>query len=111
MKKTVNNTKKEKKPAFIVDLTNVETPADIFIQFGLAKQRAGLGMTDAEFTALYERAIEFGIDTAVAGLMTIPHKEFSVKDGEKLILDGFGNVKIKKPNIFKRFWNWITRKK
>ena len=111
MKKTVNKTKKEKKPAFIVDLTNVETPNDIFVQFGLAKQRAGLSMTDAELTAIYERAIEFGIDTAIAGLMTIPHKEYVVENGNKLILDEFGNAKIKKPNIFKRIWRWITRKK
>lgn len=111
MKKTVKKTEKVKKPAFIVDLTNVETPNDIYVQFGLAKQRAGLAMTDDELIAIYTRAIEFGVDTAIAGLMTVPHKEYVVENGAKLILDEFGNAKIKKPNMFKRFWRWITRKK
>lgn len=92
---------KAKEPAFIVDLTSAETPAEVFAQFGFAKQKAGLPMSDTEFNAIIE----------IACLTTC-------RDVTNSIL---GNIKIpvyvqpikpeKKPNIFRRFWNWLTGRK
>lgn len=111
MKKTVKKTEKVKKPAFIVNLTDAETPTDVLMQFGLAKHNAGMAMTDDELIAICKKQSEVTVDILTAALLTAPHTEYVVENGAKLILDEFGNAKIKKPNIFKRFWRWITRKK
>ena len=37
-------------------------------------------------------------------------KTVEINGDEKLVFDSKGQFKVKKPNIFKRFWNWITRK-
>lgn len=117
MKKTNKKVTKTVKPAFIVDLTNVETPTELYAAFGLAKQDANLPMTDDELIAI----VNIAVNTTFAALQDVFNKlpfqefdiiqEFDITNGEKLIFDEKGNIKVKKPNIFRRFWNWITRKK
>lgn len=110
MKKTNKKITKTVKPAFIVDLTNVETPAELYAAFGLAKQDANLPMTDDELVSIVNIAINTTLTTLKDAFDKLPYTEYNITNGEKLIFDEKGNVKVKKPNIFRRFWNWITRK-
>jgi hypothetical protein len=50
--------KKNKKYSYIVDLIDVETPADLMARFADAKQRAGLPIRDDEFNGLITRVME-----------------------------------------------------
>lgn len=111
MKKTeTKKTKKAVKPQFIVDLTNIENPTELYAAFGLAKQSANLPITDAELDAI------LGVTTILAmklmaDSMIQNSKAIEITGDEKLVFDVNGKYTIKKPNIFRRFWNWITRKK
>jgi hypothetical protein len=88
MKKTVKNTK----PSYTVDLTKVKTLEDIDVAFGLAKQKAGLAISDEELSAIVFDAIKaFGPRITIVDC-TCPKA-------------------AKKPNIFKRFWNWMLGRK
>ena len=111
MKRTAKKIEKIREPEFIVNLTDAETPTDVLMQFGLAKHNAGMAITDDELMAICMKQTEMTANFMALALLTAPHKEYVVENGAKLILDEFGNAKIKKPNIFKRFWRWITRKK
>ena len=111
MKKTIKKTTKTVKPAFIVDMTEVNTPSELYAAFGLAKQDAKLPMTDEELTAIINITIATVLETIIKEFNKLPCKQFEITNGEKLVFDEKGNVKVKKPNIFRRFWNWITRKK
>ena len=111
MKKTTKKTKKVTKPAFIVDLTNVTTPSELYAAFGLAKQDAKLPITDDELMAIINVAVNTTIEVLLNEFNELPHNDIEIKNGEKLVFDEKGNFKVKKPNIFRRFWNWITRKK
>lgn len=125
MKKT-NKTKA--KSLFTVDLTYVENVRDIYSEFGIAKQKAGLAMTKREFGNIiarvisYTSEIQYCMDIAFHfkdnnGLILedgvfkpINIKSVEVRDDEMLVIKK-GKGAVKKINIFKRFWNWITRKK
>lgn len=111
MKKTTKKVTKTVKPAFIVDLTNVETPAELYAAFGLAKQDANLPMTDDELVSIVNIAVNTTLAALQDAFSKLPYTEYNITNGEKLIFDEKGNVKVKKANIFRRFWNWITRKK
>lgn len=111
MKKTTKKTTKAVKPAFTVDMTEVNTPTELYAAFGLAKQDAKLPITDEELTAIINLTIATVMETLAKEFEKLPYKEYEITKGEKLIFDEKGNVKVKKPNIFRRFWNWIARKK
>ncbi len=55
--------KKTKKYSYIVDLVDVETPADLLSRFADAKQKAGLPISDSEFNGLIERVTELASPT------------------------------------------------
>lgn len=111
MKKTeTKKTKKAVKPQFIVDLTNVENPTELYAAFGLAKQSANLPITNAELDAI------IGVTTNIAMKLMADSivensRAIEITGDEKLVFDVNGKYTVKKPNIFRRFWNWITRKK
>ena len=96
MKKTT----KKINPAFEVDLTWCTTPIEIYAAFGMAKQRAGLPMKNFEFQAI------------VSELMDVKTMTYTIIDN---LCEAINSAEFKeeqkKPNVFKRFWNWITRKK
>lgn len=113
-KKVTKKTVKEFKPAFVVDLTNAESMTDVYVAFGLAKQEAGLPISDTEFDAIIDKTVEI----SVRELTKMSKEAFSkathivnITGDEKLVFDADGGFKVKKPNVFKRFWNWLTRKK
>lgn len=115
--KTTKTTKTTKKfiPLYTVDLTDLETPNDIVEAFVLARFEAGLGLSsrdrDIFINALIDTALDMQdmtdrlCDTAndICACITtvINNKTTETPKVEK---------EEKKPNIFKRFWNWITRK-
>ena len=95
IKKSTKTTKKAAKPAYTVDLTDVQDAGDAYAAFGWAKINAYL--TNSEIDAVAEE-----IAQSVA-----PKFFFCECTGECPLC----KKSAKKPNIFKRFWNWITRKK
>lgn len=99
-----------KKPEYFVDLTDVKTPNDVYVEFALAKQKAGKPITDDELETIIGYAIYRTLNTVRKVVSELPYKEINIEGDEKLVLDAKGNISVKKPNIFRRFWNWITRK-
>ena len=82
------NTKKVNVPSYTVDLDEIETLEDIPVAWGLAKQRAGLPITDEELTAICKRVCdEFGTKITILEC----------------------KCEQKQP-WYKRLWNWIRRK-
>ena len=114
-KSTKKTTKKMVKPDFVMNLLGDHTIDSLYTEFIKAKVRAGKPISTDELEYIEDKAIETAINETVAEIgaicRNIPYKEFEVKDGAKLVFDENGNAKIVKPNIFRRFWNWITRKK
>ena len=116
MKKTATKktTKKTVQPEFIMNCVDNTTPAQLYNEVVSAKVRAGKPITTEELELAKDNAVYDSIDliaaAAVDTFMNVPGAKIEVKGDEKLIFDSKGNYKIKKPNIFKRFWNWIRRK-
>lgn len=115
--KTTKTTKTTKKfiPLYTVDLTDLETPNDIVEAFVVARFDAGLGLSS--------RDRDIFIDSIVDVMHNIQDMTCELCDAAfnvcERITAAIDNKTIetpkvekeeKKPNIFKRFWNWITRK-
>ena len=107
--KTKKTTKKTVSPKFIVDLTKAESATDVYAQFALAKQEAGLPLSNEEFNAIMLIAGIVAVEDLGEAINNVS-KSIEIKNGEKLVFDAKGHFTVKKPNIFRRFWNWITRK-
>lgn len=102
---------KKFKPAFTVDLTNVNNVEDAYVKFALAKQEAGVPMNCNEFNSVIDKVINLTIDAIFSkrieelGWATV----MEVPEGYTAVITDNG-IKVKKHNIFKRFWNWLRRK-
>ena len=114
-KSTKKTTKKTVKPDFVMNLTNINTTKELYQEFIEAKVRAGKPITTEELAYIKDISIDEAIEETVAEIgaicRSIPYKEVEIKNGAKLVFDEYGNAEIVKPNLFRRFWNWITRKK
>ena len=114
MKKTVKKTNKTVTPDFVMNLTNIDTVNDLYTEFIKAKVRNGKVISVDELIYVIDKTITETIDeiaSTVAELYScIPCNTYEVKDGAKLVFDENGNAKVVKPNIFRRFWNWLRRK-
>mgnify|MGYP002522275610 CR=1 FL=1 len=84
--------KKIVKPEFIVDVMDVEDPFEVEVKFAEAKQKAGKPLTDRELDAIVTDRVEQN------SYIMVVHETCDCK-------------KCKKLPWYKRFWNWITRKK
>lgn len=107
----------------IVDLTNIESPSDVYAAFVEAK--CGVEpITKEEMFNYAMHVTELMNSTVVkscASLMdyidalidTLESAYDNQEDPDLVIKrkEGEEEKVEKKPNIFKRFWNWITRKK
>lgn len=93
MKKTT----KSKEPVYFVHIDEIEDLNDIDVAFGLAKQEAGLPISDEEFDAI----TSFIVKEVYASFapMTV-----TVVDCSNC------GIKVKKQPWYKRFWNWLRRK-
>ena len=126
-KKTINpkqekKTTKVAKPKYVVDLTGVAGEYDTMLRFALCKYDNNAN-TKNDLWVLKEYIKDLCLTYAVGKMTNMPFIT-TFGCGTMFIFDPFlsiindicveANVKIrntKKPNIFKRFWNWITRKK
>lgn len=77
---------------YLVDLTSAQSAADVFLAFAEAKANANF--TQNEFDAL--------MNTLRPQIYIVypEHVDLKVENTEP----------VKKPNIFKRAWNWLTGK-
>ena len=110
----------------IVDLTNVESPSDVYAAFVEAK----CGVEPITKEEMFNYAIHvtdlmnsnivkscaYLVDYIDALIDTIENAYDNQEDTDDLVIkreeEEEEEEKVeKKPNIFKRFWNWITRKK
>lgn len=111
--KTIKKTKKTAKkfnPAFVVDLTDIEGPEDVTIEFIAAKVRAGISITNKEF--MY--TLGYGAATALEAVENFYFDHTTCIEDDKLAKKLLKEIKkaIKRRTPwYKRFWNWITRKK
>ena len=115
MKNTVKKTtKKTVEPEIIINCVTNTTPKQIYNEAINAKVRAGKPINTEELQFVKDVTVAETVDklagAAVEAFMSMPHNTIEIKNGEKLVFDEDGNVKVKKPNIFRRFWNWLRRK-
>ena len=102
------------KPTYIVDITSCQTANDVICEFAYAKVETGLPITMLEYKVSMkscidnyktaEEMIHECFDTAVSKVATIADKLCGIYTKQN-------NTEVKKPNVFKRFWNWLTNKK
>lgn len=121
--KTVKNntskkTKKAVKPAYTIDLTDVSSIEEAEIRIALTKYEAGVELNSANIVALKNYAKSLCMTYAISEMIKADRiyvlgagVAFVTERVDGPIVDIDVEVKEKKPNIFKRFWNWITRKK
>lgn len=108
----------------IVDLTNIESPSDVYAAFVEAKcgvepitkeEMFNYAMHVTELmNSTVVKSCAFLMDYIDALIDTIESAYDNQEDPDDLVKkrEGEEEEKVeKKPNIFKRFWNWITRKK
>lgn len=127
-KKVTKKTVKKFKPAYIVDLTDCEDWFDVRASFIEAKYEYDknlLTVEDWDFLFSLNTAVELEafVDSVLSHGGTFVCSRDT--DTNEHIIRYIGcstmravipvrvteNKPTKKPNVFKRFWNWITRKK
>lgn len=102
-KSTKKSTKKVKfVPAYVFDITKCNTIEDTLEVMALTKMFYALN--EFEVIALVQAFLDVDREVAIENGLHL-----CVAHGEEYILSEKG-IRLKKPNIFKRFWNWITRK-
>lgn len=109
IKKTTKKTTKIAKPKYIVDLTDIETPADMELEFIKAKVLAGVAITEEEFKFV----LRFGAHIATeafkdAFLANATQVTMSAEDANDII-DYIKDKIYPKTPWYKRAWNWITK--
>lgn len=112
MKKT-NNT-----PLYTVNIAEAETVFDIYAKFAVAKVKAGIPLTQKEMDAYMVVATEYCAEYFLTLLFEDCNcdyikinKDFGIACVKCVQIELDKPTPVKKPNVFKRFWNWITRKK
>lgn len=108
----------------IVDLTNIERPSDVYAAFVEAKcgvepitkeEMFNYAMHVTELmNSTIVKSCTFLMDYIDALIDKIESAYDNQEDPDDLVIkrEEEEEEKVeKKPNIFKRFWNWITRKK
>lgn len=110
-KKTPNKRKKPAfKPVYVVDFTNVEDASDMLAAFALAKQGAGLAITDEEFDAVITQITDFTVEQMFKGyncvaLIDGQYMRFNIKGLSKEDQCTAPIKKNEKKNFFTRAWN------
>ena len=108
----------------IVDLTNVESPSDVYAAFVEAKcgvepitkeEMFNYAMHVTELMNTYiiqscNRLMDY-MDTLIDTIESVYDSSEDNEEAEDECEAPKEKKVEKKPNIFKRFWNWITRKK
>ena len=125
MKNTKNSmskthTNKATKPTYIVNLIGATGEQDATLRFALCKYENNIdNFTTSDICAI-KNYIEYLSMTYSLAKMISAQKVYIVGCGVVFATEPLENVRIEKclvrlktskPNIFKRFWNWITCKK
>ena len=102
------------KPVYVVDITSCKNANDVIYMFAYEKVNAGLPITMLEYKTsiksytdnykALEEIVHECFDKAVNTVSVIADKLCSMNTKTN-------NTEVKKPNVFKRFWNWLTNKK
>lgn len=102
------------KPVYVVDITSCKNANDVIYMFTYEKVNAGLPITMLEYktsiksyTDNYKTLKDIFnecFDEAVNTVSAITDKSCGIYTKPN-------NTEVKKPNVFKRFWNWLTNKK
>lgn len=97
---------KKNKYTFIIDLTNCITDNDVYNKFAFAKVENKLPITLIEYSAIIGATIGIVMEAkSFVDSMTDTIVNAIVNKIEKDPIK-----KETKPNMFKRFWNWMTGK-
>lgn len=108
----------------IVDLTNVESPSDVYAAFVEAKCGVepitkeemfnyAMHVTELMNSTIVKSCASLVdyLDALIDTIESVYDNDDS-DDADNDVIKREEEEKVeKKPNIFKRFWNWITRKK
>ena len=96
---------KKFKPSYIVDITKCEDTLDMIVAIAYAKIDANVAITRDELDAVIvlsaydlKNFVEATADKFSEMIINTLNKCVEKKEPKK------------KPNIFKRFWNWMTKK-
>lgn len=100
-------------PEIVVDITDCNTPQDIYLAFADAKIEKYLNCMEkdaCDSDAVYNDCCELDDKiTNAANAATMALYDLLTKKKEESTEED--PTPVKKPGVLKRFWNWITRKK
>lgn len=109
-----NTKKKAVKPQFKVDLTNAESGADVYAAIIEAKIDNGVSVTPAEVVIYMNQVIDDTTVQAVYATINEINKLTEAiateKAGSYETKESTNMVKVERPSMLKRLWNWIRRK-
>lgn len=103
---STKKTKKNEPRVLIVDLSNVKTITGAYKEFAIAKYKM-LRDVEQKIISMYTVDLYFQESTNIFYDKIVEELESS-KIAPASVVE---KEPVKKPNIFKRFWNWVTRKK
>lgn len=111
-----------KKYDYVIDMVGCVSVNDLVMEIALVKIQNDVNLRRSEIVTLISTVITDAIDFTLAATNTMDKISMLVKD----VVTGIQNIAetkkteaaksttnvepTKKPNAFKRFWNWITRK-
>lgn len=111
-------TKKTCKPEYVIDLVGVYDEFSTAVEILMAKYEKGITtFTTSDLCTLQTLLNSVGALYTFDSLLS-SNKTVLIGNGRIVVTDT-SKVRVvkpavkttKKPNIFKRFWNWLTRKK
>lgn len=109
----MKNTKKTKKePKFIVNYTNIERPEDVYIEYILAKVRAGMVIDSEEAKALVHFGAVLTMEI-IDDYIELFEKTCVTTIEDEKVAEDLLNILVKatqkKQPWYKRLWNWIKK--
>ena len=92
-----NTEKSTFKPAYVIDMTKCDNAFDLKVEIAMAKQNAGLAMTDADLEAVICKIVDI-CNEYPNEVWIVNQCDCNCKYGKKL-------------PWYKRFWRWLTGRK
>lgn len=116
---TSKQTKKTVKPAYVVDLVGVDSEYDAALRIALCKYENNAGNFTTSDINIIKEYIKFLSMAYTLTELINAQEVYILGCGHVFVTEKIGSpvaefkvmIEEKRPNIFKRFWDWITRKK
>lgn len=106
-----STSKKSNKPAYVVDITWCNDLYDTALAFAIAKQKAGVPLSDENVDIICTAVVdEFGDVLNDLGFIKKTNHLIEPATRTVCVCETCEKPK-KKGNIFKRFWKWLFGKK